>query len=100
MVYVDDAEVSKYGRDWFHLTADSVDELHAFAVRIGLPSRAFHRGARYLHYDVTAAQRLRALSNGAVAVSSRQLVRVAPRVCLRKLKVAAPLHGSQLVLFA
>lgn len=100
MVYIDDAGVSKYGRGWFHLTADSLDELHAFAVRIGLPARAFHRGARHPHYDVTAAQRLSALRSGARAVSPREVVRIARQVLVPAPAVAAPARGKQLALFA
>ena len=58
MVYVDDAEVQKHGYAWFHLVADSVQELHEFAASIGLPARAFHRGAR--HPDVVAEVLVRA----------------------------------------
>jgi hypothetical protein len=100
LIYVDDAEVSKYGRGWFHLTADGLDELHAFAARIGLPTRAFHRGARYPHYDVTAAQRLSAIRSGARAVSPREVVRIARRVLLHAPAVAAPTSENQLALFA
>lgn len=100
MVYVDDADVSKYGRGWFHLTADSLVELHAFAVRIGLPTRAFHRGARHPHYDITEAQRLSALRSGAYPVSPRDIVRITRRV-LSPPSVVVPSSGdSQLALFA
>lgn len=76
MVYVDDAEVPKHGRGWFHLAADSLDELHAFAADINVSARAFHRGARHPHYDITEAQRLRALCGGALPVKSRDIVRI------------------------
>lgn len=85
MVYVDDAEVQKHGYAWFHLVADSVQELHEFAASIGLPARAFHRGARHPHYDVTVNQRRRALQHGATAISARDAVRIglqaAPPAC-------------------
>ena len=100
MVYIDDAEVSKYGRGWFHLTADSLVELHAFAAVIGLPARAFHRGARHPHYDVTAAQRQSALRSGARAVSPREVVRIARQVFVPAQAVAAVTIDSQLALFA
>lgn len=98
MVYVDDSEVRKHGYSWFHLMADSVQELHEFAVSIGLPARAFHRGARHPHYDVTAGQRQRALICGAVAISARDAVVIGRRV-------AQPTHrqvfdSAQLCLFA
>lgn len=80
MVYVDDSEVPKHGYAWFHLVADSIQELHEFAVNIGLPARSFHRGARHPHYDVTAGQRRRALQHGAVAISARDAVHIGRRV--------------------
>lgn len=80
MVYVDDAEVKKHGYTWFHLMADSIQELHAFAARIGLDSRAFHRQARHPHYDVTEAQRHRAIRFGARSITAREAVMVGRRM--------------------
>ncbi len=100
MVYVDDADVSKYGRGWFHLTADSLDELHAFAAYAGIPIRAFHRGARHPHYDITAAQRLNALRNGARPVSPREVVRIARQVLVAEPVVSTSASDAQLALFA
>ena len=71
-VYVDDAVFPWRGRRWAHLMADSLDELHAFAERLGIPRRAFqdrHSGA---HYDVDTALRAEALRLGAVAISRHQ----------------------------
>jgi len=100
LVYVDDADVSKNGRGWFHLTADSLDELHAFAARVGVPARAFHRGARHPHYDITAAQRLNALRSGARPVSPREVVRIARQVIAPAPVVATSTGDAQLALFA
>jgi len=100
LVYVDDADVPKYGRGWCHLTADSLGELHAFAARIGLPARAFHRGARHPHYDITADQRLNALRSGAHPVSPREVVRIARQVFVPPPAVASSPSDAQLALFA
>ena len=91
-VYVDDmgmpARVGGFNARWSHLIADSQEELHAFAARLGLkrawfqdptvngkPSPAtpgtFH--AETWHYDVTASKRALAIRLGAVAVSYREL---------------------------
>jgi hypothetical protein len=60
------------GRRFAHLVSDtSYDELHAFAARLGLPPRAFHRD----HYDVPAEVRDAAIALGAEAVPGRELVR-------------------------
>lgn len=99
MIYVDNAAVPKHGRGWFHLTADSLDELHFFAAHIGLPARAFHRGARHPHYDVTAAQRLNALRNGACPVSTKEFVKIARQIFLSA-PAEALASNAQLALFA
>jgi hypothetical protein len=60
------------GLMWSHLVSDSsLDELHAFATRLGVPERAFDRD----HYDVPETVHDRALELGAEAVSSRELLR-------------------------
>lgn len=100
MVYVDDSNISKHGRGWFHLTADGLDELHAFAARIGLRANAFHRGARHPHYDITASQRLNALRSGARPVSPREVVRIARQVFIPPPVIATPTSNTQLALFA
>ncbi|MQA05429.1 MAG: DUF4031 domain-containing protein [Streptosporangiales bacterium] len=70
-VLVDPAAWPRHGRLWCHLVSDeSYDELHAFAARVGLPSRAFHRD----HYDVPAERRDDVIAAGAVPVRSRVLV--------------------------
>jgi hypothetical protein len=57
---------------WCHLVSDaSLDELHAFAEVIGVPRRGFHGD----HYDLPEQHRTEALSLGATAVDSRELVR-------------------------
>ena len=68
-VYVDNAVFPWRGRRWAHLMADTLDELHAFAARLGIPRHAFQDRRSGAHYDVDAATRLRALALGAVAVS-------------------------------
>lgn len=89
MIYVDDARILKHGHAWFHLMADSIQELHEFAARIGLPVRAFHNGARHPHYDVTASQRRRALHCGATPISARDAVRIGRRAAVPAQAIAA-----------
>lgn len=56
-----------------HLTADSVDELHAFAKRLRLKREWFQNKPNGTpHYDLTIAKRERALALGAVFVSARE----------------------------
>ncbi len=58
-----------------HMMADSDEELHVFAARLGL-RRAWHQPCpphSVSHYDLTASKRRRAVQLGAVAVD-RQFV--------------------------
>lgn len=50
-----------------HMTADSLDELHAMADALGLARRWFQRppAVRLPHYDVSLAFRARAVRLGA-----------------------------------
>ena len=56
---------------WSHLVSDfSLEELHGFASRLGVPGRAFDRD----HYDVPETVYDRAVMLGAEPVTSRVLV--------------------------
>ncbi|MBB4517391.1 DUF4031 domain-containing protein [Paraburkholderia fungorum] len=79
-VYVDDAAIVWKGKPRFHLSADSVDELHGFAQAVGINRCWYHSGARHPHYDITEPQRATAIENGAIAVSQRELMQVARRI--------------------
>ena len=71
MILVDPPTTPGHGRLWSHLASDaSFDELHAFAARLGVPTRGFDRD----HYDVPAEWYAAAVAAGAVPVSSRELV--------------------------
>lgn len=81
-VYVDDAVTLWRGERWAHLMADTLNELHAFATRLGIPRRAFQDRTSGAHYDVTVALREQAIHLGAVAISrhgNRELVRAVIR---------------------
>jgi hypothetical protein len=81
MIYVDGitehATSLRYKR-WSHLVSDvGADELHAFAVRLGL-KRSWSQErpvASAHHYDVTPPKRVLAVKLGALEVTSRELVR-------------------------
>lgn len=68
-VYVDDAVTLWRGTRWAHLMADTLEELHAFAARLGMPRRAFQNKTSGAHYDVTADMREQAIALGAVPIS-------------------------------
>ena len=70
-ILVDAAIWPHDGRKWAHLVSDaSLDELHEFADRLGIPLRGFQGD----HYDVPTEWRERAIALGAVPVSSRELL--------------------------
>ncbi len=81
-VYVDDwrqpATVGPVTARWSHLTADTTEELHAFAETLGM-RRVWFQGHSHDrlrdHYDVTDRLREEAIARGAVAVTWRQAAR-------------------------
>jgi len=84
--YVDDAAILYRGKLRYHLTADTVAELHGFAAAIGVRECWFHRGSRHPHYDVTGPQRVAAVDAGAHAVDPRTVLRVAKAARLREME--------------
>lgn len=70
-ILVDDCAWHWRGRRWCHMVSDaSHDELHSFAQRLGVPSRAFQGD----HYDIPQYMRIQAVVLGAHEVSSRELL--------------------------
>lgn len=67
---------ARHGHRWCHLMADTLDELHAFAARLGM-NRDWFQGD---HYDLVPPRRARALKLGAVEVTSRDLVALRRRL--------------------
>lgn len=76
-VYVDDMR-APYGRMIMcHMMADSSDELHAMADRIGVARKwCQRRGTWKEHYDVCQAKRKLAVAAGAVEITQREVVRM------------------------
>lgn len=52
-----------------HLMADTLDELHAFAARIGMKREWFQGNASAPHYDLTADRRAAAVEAGAIELT-------------------------------
>jgi len=82
-VYVDAEAIRWRGKEWCHLVADSLEELHAFAARLGLQRGWFQNKGRYPHYDVTMAVRGRALRLGAIDADRETLIACCKRVRLQ-----------------
>jgi hypothetical protein len=79
-VYVDSARHTFGRMKMSHMMADSVDELHSMADRIGL-NRKWFQPKSSPHYDVCQEYRQRAIAAGAVVVDRRKLVEI-----IRKLR--------------
>ncbi len=81
MILVDTASWPWRHHLWCHMVSDtSIEELHAFARRLGVPERAFQGD----HYDITSELRDCAIAEGAQSVSSRQLVQALYAAGLRR----------------
>ena len=81
-VLIDTPLWPKHDTVWSHLVSDhSVDELHEFAARTGIPPRGFDLD----HYDVPVERYDDLVAAGAVPVSPRELVR---RLAASGLRVA------------
>jgi hypothetical protein len=77
MVYVD-MPILPYGRMMMcHMMADSLEELHAMADKIGIQRKWFQSYSAYPHYDICKSKRRLAIKYGAVEVHTmRNLLKV------------------------
>jgi len=78
MIYVDELTVCIRSKKWpyrqaCHMMADSVEELHYFAGRMGLMRSWFQRGS-LPHYDLTKGMRLLAVKFGAIEIDKKKFV--------------------------
>lgn len=85
-VYVDDMR-AKYGRMVMcHMLADTDEELHAMAARVGV-ARRWHQkaGTTHSHYDICLSKRALAVRLGAVEIDRAGLAAIlaARRAALR-----------------
>lgn len=58
-----------------HLLADTEEELHAIAAKIGMKREWFQTGNKVSmpHYDLVASKRKKAVSAGAIEIDRKQL---------------------------
>ncbi len=71
-VLIDEAIWPAHGTVWAHLVSDStLDELHSFARRAGIPERGFDHD----HYDVPLERRDEIIALGAEPITGRELLR-------------------------
>lgn len=77
MVYVDELQrwptkIRCFKGGSCHMTADTEEELHAMARRIGLRREWYQAHPVVNHYDLTPSKREKALAMGAVFKSARE----------------------------
>ncbi len=83
-VYVDESR-NRLGRMiTCHMMADTLDELHAMAERIGM-KREWFQPKSSPHYDVSLARRAQAIEHGALVADKYKIVEL-----IRKYREAAP----------
>ena len=71
-VYVDDMR-APYGRMVMcHMIADTEEELHAMADKIGIARKWFQKKASGDHYDIALSKRALAVKYGAVEITLRE----------------------------
>lgn len=81
-VYVDDLVVwpnawGPFKAGSCHLAADTLDELHAFAAKLGMRRAWFQEGrGKHPHYDLVKSRRDRAVELGASQVTGRELIMI------------------------
>lgn len=75
-VYVDNQK-NKYGyMKMCHMIADNLSELHDMADKIGI-QRKWFQNHRIPHYDICLAKRKLAIKNGAIEITTRDIIRKA-----------------------
>jgi hypothetical protein len=58
-----------------HMIADTSDELHEFAQKLGLMRRWAHTSNGMIeHYDLTAKKREEAIQQGAIPIANKELI--------------------------
>lgn len=90
-VYVDSVDISWRGKRWCHMVADTIDELHRFADRLGLKRSWFQTKSRYAHYDITYSVREKALALGAQVGDKETVIQCAKRMKVEHLRTNLPI---------
>ena len=73
-IYVDDELIDWRGKQWCHMVADTLPELHEFALQLGLKPSWFQSKSKYPHYDVTVGMRNKAIKLGAIMGDRTKIV--------------------------
>lgn len=82
-VYVDDFNAPYRRMIMCHMMADTLEELHTMAARIGIARRWF-QDHEFKHYDICLSKKKLAIKLGAIEISARDMVEKFKPDCLRK----------------
>jgi hypothetical protein len=61
---------------WCHMVADSLEELHEFALKMGINPERFQNKPKRPHYDLRPKRRRQAVNMGAIEVQRKVLMEV------------------------
>lgn len=75
-VYVDDFNAPYRRMVMVHMIADTDEELHAMADKIGVQRRWWQAPPHDSHYDICQTKKALAIKAGAVAIGYRQLAKM------------------------
>jgi len=79
-VYVDDFRARFGNMQMCHMAADMTEELLEMATKIGVAHRWLQKnGTSKEHFDVCLSKRAEAVKNGAIEVTSREIVELMNR---------------------
>lgn len=73
-VYIDSANLKYRNMIMCHMIADSYEELHDMAQKIGMKKAWFQSNASFPHYDVCLMRKKKAIQYGAIQLNRRELV--------------------------
>lgn len=79
-VYIDSANMPYRNMVMCHMIADTLEELHDMADKIGMRREWFQDKASFPHYDVPLFRKKKALEFGAIEVDRREIVRIMRRI--------------------
>lgn len=80
-VYVDNMRAKYQGMVMCHMVADTLEELHIMAEKIGLRPEWFQMSNSGVpHYDIPIFRREMALENGATEIDRHQLFQLMKRI--------------------
>lgn len=78
-VFVDDPRIAYRRMKMCHMVADSLNELHNMARRIGVKRKWFQNKPGKPHYDICISKRKLAIDFGALPVDGREIIKILKR---------------------